>query len=69
MSATRMSVLNPISYKHVDFPQGFWKQRQELNHSVTLKAEYEQLEKTGRVASLSHQWKEGDWYKPHHYWD
>nr|WP_321295311.1 beta-L-arabinofuranosidase domain-containing protein [uncultured Sphaerochaeta sp.] len=69
MSVTNTSVLNPISYRQVDFPQGFWKQRQDLNRSVTLKAEYEQLEKTGRIASLSHQWQEEDWYKPHHYWD
>jgi DUF1680 family protein len=61
--------LQPVSWKQVRIDGGFWQKRQLINRSVTLVAEYNQLERTGRIDSLRLKWKPGDPQKPHHYWD
>lgn len=63
------TTLKPASWKQVVFDGGFWKSRQEINRTVTLKAEYDQLKITGRLESLKLQWKPGQSHRPHHYWD
>lgn len=41
-----------VGVKEVQVTGGFWKQRMEINRSVTLPAEYEQLKESGRVDSI-----------------
>lgn len=43
---------NPIPWTAVTMEPGFWKTRQEINEQVTLPAEYQQCQETGRVDSV-----------------
>lgn len=59
----------PTPHTRYRFADTFWAPRLETNRTVTLPAEYEQCEKTGRVESLKLNWKKGDPNLPHIFWD
>jgi len=61
--------LEDIAWRDVAGRPGFWQGIQRRTRDVTLKIEYEQLVRTGRLDSLRCDWKEGDRKKPHFFWD
>ena len=61
--------IQPVSFADVDITGGFWKDKQDLNRSVTLESVRTQFEKTGRFEAFRCQWKAGQPKKPHFFWD
>ena len=58
-----------IDYSAVDITGGFWRRRQELSRESTVNAVYDRFSETGRFAALNCNWKEGEPFQPHVYWD
>lgn len=58
-----------VPLSHVTIEGGFWGARQEVNRTVSLPVEYQRCEETGRFAVFDLDWKPGDWYHPHHFYD
>lgn len=58
-----------IDFSDVKLTGGYWKTRQEINRDVTLRSVYERFRDTYRFEALKCEWKEGDPYKPHIFWD
>ncbi len=48
---------------------GFWKNRFDINKSVTVPSVYERFSETGRFAAFNFNWHEGMEHKPHIFWD
>ena len=61
--------LDEITWNRVTIGPGFWQNIQQRTNEVTLKIEYEQLQRTGRIDSLKCEWKPEDPNKPHYFWD
>jgi len=61
--------MKSISYRDVDIIGGFWKNRQDINRTVTAGAVYDRFYDTGRIDAFNVNWKEGDPNKPHIFWD
>ena len=59
----------PVPIGDVRVADHFWAPRLETNRRVTLRAEYEQLESTGRIDAWRLEWKPGDPNLPHKFWD
>lgn len=59
----------PVPLKNVTVNSSFWNQMQRKNRTQILPAIYDVYEKTGRIESFRHDWKEGAWYTPHIFWD
>jgi hypothetical protein len=57
----------PLNKVAIDGP--LWAPRQQVNREVTLPIEYEQCERTGRIAAWKLDWKPGQPNPPHHFWD
>lgn len=53
-------IINPIPFYKTKITDGFWKQRKELNRSVTTRAVYDRFYETGRIGAFKFDWKEGD---------
>ena len=58
-----------VSLDGVTIDGGFWGARQEVNRTVSLPVEYQRCEETGRFAVFDLDWKPGDSYHPHHFYD
>ena len=61
--------MTAIRFSDVEINEGFWKNRQDINRTVTLECVREQFEQTGRFAAFRCEWKEGEPHKPHIFWD
>ncbi len=55
--------------KNVRITGGYWKQRCDINRTVTLDTEYIQLKETGRLHTFKQTWTEGQPFEPHQFWD
>lgn len=60
---------NQISFDSVDIKDGFWADRQKLNHSVTIHSVRDRFTDTGRFEAFKFNWQEGKPNKPHFFWD
>lgn len=58
-----------IEFSDIEITGGYWKTRQEINSSVTLKSVYERFQETHRFDALACDWKNGEPNKPHIFWD
>lgn len=58
-----------LKWKDVHILDGFAGHYQQLCLDVTLPIEFEQLQRTGRLASVKGTWKPGEPQKPHFFWD
>lgn len=58
-----------IKYLNTKITGGYWKEKQDINKSVTLKSVYDRFKETGRFDALKCEWKEGDPNLPHIFWD
>ncbi|MCC7355710.1 MAG: glycoside hydrolase family 127 protein [Anaerolineae bacterium] len=61
--------LGPVPFTRVNLLDSFWAPRQEVNREATIPHEYEQCERTGRIAAWDLTWKPGDPNPPHIFWD
>lgn len=61
--------MNHIDFSDVRITGGFWKKRQDLSRRITVGAVYDRFTDTGRFKALDCDWKEGDPFKPHVFWD
>jgi len=61
--------MKPAALGDVRLTGGYWKQRCDINRTVTLDTEYEQLKVTGRLYTFRQLWKEGEPFEPHQFWD
>lgn len=57
------------NHKNVSIKNGFWKDKKDLNSSVTIDAVYDRFNESGRVTAFRCDWKEGMENKPHFFWD
>jgi len=64
-----MNKQHPIPFDKVNITGGFWKDRIELNESVTLDSVRRRFEDTGRFSALSCEWKQGEPDRPHFFYD
>lgn len=58
-----------IEFSDIEITGGYWKTRQEINSSVTLKSVYERFRETHRFDALKCDWKDGEPHMPHIFWD
>lgn len=61
--------MNNIEFSDVKITGGYWKARQAINRSVTLKAVYDRFNETGRFEALKCDLRDGDTNIPHIFWD
>lgn len=61
--------MNNIEFSDVKITGGYWKARQDINRSVTLKAVYDRFNETGRFEALKCDLRDGDTNIPHIFWD
>lgn len=59
----------PVKSKNVQVNSSLWRYLKHKNKTIILPAIYEVYEKTGRIESFKHDWKQGSWYTPHIFWD
>ncbi len=58
-----------VSFRNISIADGFWKDRQKLNHDVTIHSVRDRFTDTGRFEAFKFNWKEGKPNKPHFFWD
>lgn len=61
--------IKQVSFRDVNIGDGFWKDRQKLNHDVTIHAVRDRFTDTGRFEAFKFNWEEGKPNKPHFFWD
>ena len=61
--------MNNIEFSDVKITGGYWKAREDINCSVTLKAVYDRFNETGRFEALKCDLRDGDTNIPHIFWD
>ncbi len=65
-----MEKFNPVSYLDVEIKDGFWKNRMDINKTVTVYSVRDRFRDTGRFEAFRFNWHEGaDVPKPHIFWD
>lgn len=62
-------MINSVPFSKVIIGDGFWKDRQKLNHDVTIHAVRDRFADTGRFEAFKFNWEEGKPNKPHFFWD
>ncbi|MCQ2485319.1 MAG: glycoside hydrolase family 127 protein [Clostridia bacterium] len=62
-------MINSVPFSKVIIGDGFWKDRQKLNHDVTIHAVRDRFTDTGRFEAFKFNWEEGKPNKPHFFWD
>lgn len=58
-----------IEFSDIEITGGYWKRRQDINKSVTLKSVYDRFRETHRFDALKCEWKDGEPDMPHIFWD
>ena len=58
-----------VGFQNTVITDGFWKQRQDTARAVTVHAVYDRFKETGRFDAFKCDWKEGDPFRPHVFWD
>ena len=61
--------MKTVDCKNIKITGGFWKEKQDMINSVTLKSVYDRFKETHRFDALDCTWKEGDPDMPHVFWD
>ena len=61
--------MESIKVKETEITGGYWKTRQEINSTATLRSVYERFKETHRFDALKCEWKDGDPDMPHIFWD
>ena len=61
--------MKTYSFHSVDLKDGFFKEKQDLSASVTIRSVYDRFDETGRVGAFNFDYKDGDEIKPHIFWD
>lgn len=58
-----------ISFVNTEITGGFWKRKQQINSEVSIYNIYKRFAETGRFSALECNWKKGEPYEPHIFWD
>ncbi len=61
--------MKKVSYLNVNIKEGFWKEKLDMVSDTTVMAVYNRFYDTYRFKALDCDWKEGDPYYPHIFWD
>lgn len=61
--------MKSVDFTSVTLNSGYWLSKETLNRETTIRAVYEQFEKTGRIRALNCDWREGQGNRPHVFWD
>jgi hypothetical protein len=61
--------LRPVSWRDVAVEDGFWGLWQAVNRDAAIPHVYKKLAERGSFEALKLQWKPGDAYTPHVFWD
>ena len=61
--------IKTVPYYETKITDGFWKDRQELNRRVTIKAVYDRFYETGRIGAFKFDWNGDEETMPHYFWD
>ncbi len=61
--------MKKVSYLNVDIKEGFWKEKLNMVSDTTVMSVYNRFSETYRFKALDCDWKEGDPYYPHIFWD
>ena len=64
-----MSENQMVKFSDVHITSGFWKKRQEINRSITVRAVRDRFTETRRFAAFDMNYRDGMENKPHIYWD
>lgn len=64
-----MSENQAVKFSDVHITSGFWKKRQEINRSTTVRTVRDRFAETGRFAAFDMNYRDGMENKPHIYWD
>jgi DUF1680 family protein len=59
----------PLPFTQVRLTDVFWAPRIRVNHEITLRAQYDQCQKTGRIDAFKLDWQPGQEPEPHLFWD
>lgn len=61
--------MNKVKFSNVKIKDGFWKKKQDMAKTATVKAVYDRFVETQRFSALECKWKEGEGNAPHVFWD
>lgn len=61
--------MKQINFQNVNLTDGFWKNRTELNSTVSIYNVLRRFTETGRFNALKCEWKSGEDGEPHIFWD
>ncbi len=61
--------MKKVSYLNVNIGEGFWKTKLDMVSDTTIMAVFNRFSDTYRFKALDCDWKEGDPYYPHIFWD
>ncbi len=65
-----MEKFKPVSFTDVEIKEGFWRNRIDVNETVTIYSVRDRFRDTGRFEAFKFNWKEGsDIPQPHIFWD
>ena len=69
MTKSVRRALTPVSWKDVNIADAFWAPRLRVNHTATLPAVYEAMQRAGHIGAWRLDWKPGMPKMPHIFWD
>ena len=58
-----------VPFTSVKLQEGFWKDKQMMNETVSVESVYNRFRDTGRIDAFRCDWREGMENKPHVFWD
>ena len=58
-----------IDFSDVSITGGYWKIKQDINRTVTMKSVYQRFSESGRFDALKCSWRDGDPNIPNIFWD
>lgn len=58
-----------VPFSATQLTNGFWQYRQQINREVSVHAVHDRFQDTGRFDAFRFDWKEGEPFQPHIYWD
>lgn len=64
-----MRYFQMVPFSATQLTNGFWQYRQQINREVSVHAVHDRFQDTGRFDAFRFDWKEGEPFQPHIYWD
>ena len=64
-----MKRIKTVDFKNTKITAGFWRDRQDVLKSSSVRAVYDRFKDTGRIDAMACRWREGEPNRPHVFWD